>query len=147
MNCSTLDFPVLHYLLEFAQTHVHWVGDVIQPSHPLSSPFPPAFSLSQHQGLFQRVGFPHQVAKVLELQVKHQPFQWIFRDDFLADWLLWSPCSPILSSTSLEVSVIQCSVFLMVQLSHPYMTTGKTIILTSTVLWHQSDFSAFQHAV
>ena len=85
MDCSTPGFPVLHLsftlscLLEFAQTHVHWVNDAIQPSHPLSSPSPPAFSLYQHQGLFQRVDSSHQVAKVLELQLQHQSFQWIFR--------------------------------------------------------------------
>ena len=63
-----------------------------KPSHPLSSPSPPAFSLSQHQGLFQWEGSSHQVAKVLELH--HQSFQWIFRIDFLYDWLVWPPCSP-----------------------------------------------------
>ena len=67
MDCSTPGFPVLDYLLEFA--HVHWVGDAIQPSHPLSSSSPPAFTLSQHQGLFQWVGCSHQGAKVLELQL------------------------------------------------------------------------------
>ena len=82
MDCSTPGFPVLHYLPEFAQTHVHWVSDAIQPSHPLSSPSP-AFNLSQHQGLFQWVSFSHQVAKGLELQLQHQSFQWIFRTDFL----------------------------------------------------------------
>ena len=75
-----------------AQTHVHWVGDAIQPSHLLLSPSPPAFILSQHQGLFQWVSSLHQVAKVLELH--HQSFQWIFRTDWLQDWLVWSPCSP-----------------------------------------------------
>ena len=83
MDCSMPDCPVLHYLLEFAQTHVHWVSDAIQPSHPLSSPSPPAFSLSQHQGLFQWVSSSHQVAKVLEFQLQHQSFQWIFRTDLL----------------------------------------------------------------
>ena len=72
-----------HQLLELAQTHVHWVGDAIQPSHPLSSPSPPAFNLSQNQGLFQWVSSSHQVAKVLEFQLQHQSFQWIFRVDFL----------------------------------------------------------------
>ena len=76
MDCSTPGFPVLHYLLEFAQTHVHWIRDAIQPSHPLSPPFPLVLNLSQHQGLFQRVGSSHQVAKVLELQHEHQSFQW-----------------------------------------------------------------------
>jgi len=70
MNSSTPGFPVLHYLPEFPQTHVHWVGDAIQSSHPLLSPSPPAFNLSQHQGLFQWVGCSHQVAKVLELQLQ-----------------------------------------------------------------------------
>ena len=79
MNSSTPGFFVLLYLLEFAQIHVHWLGDAIQPSHPLSSPSPPAFSLSQHQGLFQWVGSSHPVAKGLELQLQHQSFQWIFR--------------------------------------------------------------------
>ena len=65
MNCSTAGLPVHHQLPEFTQTHVHWVGDAIQPSHPLSSPSPPTFSLSQHQGLFQWVSSSHQVAKVL----------------------------------------------------------------------------------
>ena len=82
MDCSTPGFFVLHHLPELAQTHVHWVGDAIQPSHPLSSPSP-AFTLSQHQGLFQWVSSWQQVAKVLELQFQHQSFQWIFRIDFL----------------------------------------------------------------
>ena len=76
-------FPVHHQLLELTQTHVHWVRDAIQPSHLLSSPSPPVFSLSQHQGLFQWVSSLYQVAKVLELQLQHQSFQWIFRADFL----------------------------------------------------------------
>ena len=91
INCSTSDFPVLHYLPEFAQAHVHWIGDAIQPSHPLLSRSP-AFNLSQHQGLFQWVSLLQQVAKILKLQ--HQSLQWIFRIDFLKDWLVWSPCSP-----------------------------------------------------
>ena len=65
MDCSTPGFPVLHYLPEFTQTHVHWVSDAIQSSHPLSSPSAPALNLSQHQGLFQWVSSLHQVAKVL----------------------------------------------------------------------------------
>ena len=72
-----------HQLPKFAQTHVHWVSDTIQPSHPLSSPSPPAFNLSQHQGLLKRISSSHQVAKVLEFQLQHQSFQWIFRTDFL----------------------------------------------------------------
>ena len=73
MDCSMIGLLVLHYLLQFAQTHVHRVSDAIQPSHPLSPPSPPAFNLSQCQGLFQLVTSLHQAAKVLELQ--HQSFQ------------------------------------------------------------------------
>ena len=82
MDCSTPGFPGLHRLLELAQTPVHWVGDAIQPSRPLSSPSLLAFSLFQHQGLFQWVSSLHQVARILELQLHHQSFQWILRIDF-----------------------------------------------------------------
>ena len=83
MNRSTPGLPVYHQLLEFTQTHVHWVSDAIQPSHSLSSPSPPAPNPSQHQGLFQWVNSSHQVAKVLELQLQHQCFQWTTRTDLL----------------------------------------------------------------
>ena len=83
MDCSTPGFSVLHYFPELAQTHVHWVGNAMQLSHPLSSPSPSAFNLSQHQGLFKWVSSSNQVAKVLELQLQHQSFQWIFSTDFL----------------------------------------------------------------
>ena len=82
MDCSTQGFPVHHQLPELTQTHAHRVSDTIQPSCLLSSPSH-AFSLSQHQGLFQCVRSSHQMAKVLELQLQHQSFQWIFRTDFL----------------------------------------------------------------
>ena len=82
MNRSTPGLPVHHQLSEFTQTHVHWVGDAIQPSHPLSSPSPPAPNPSQHQGLFQWVTSSCQVAKVLEFQLQHQSF------------LVGSPCNP-----------------------------------------------------
>ena len=91
MNHSTPGLPVHHQRLEFTQTHVHWVGDAIQS---LSSPSPPAFNLSQHQGLFQWVSSSHEVAKVLELQLQHQSFQWTPRTDVLQDGLVGSPCSP-----------------------------------------------------
>jgi len=81
-NCSTPGFPVFHHLLELAQAHVQWVSDAIQPSHSLSSPSP-VFYLSQNQGLFQRISSLHQVAEVLELQLQHQSFQWVFKVDFL----------------------------------------------------------------
>ena len=106
MNCSTLGLSVHYQLLDFTKTHVHWVGDAIQPSHLLSSPPPPTFNLSQHQGLFQWVSSSHQVAKVLEFQLQHQSFQWIFRIDFLYDGLVGSPCSPrdsqVFSNTTVQ---------------------------------------------
>ena len=83
MDCSMPGFPVHHHLPELAHTHVHWVSDAIQPSHPLLSPSPPAFNRSKRQGLFKCVRSSHQVAKVLELQLQHQSFQWIFGIDFL----------------------------------------------------------------
>ena len=83
MDCSTPGLLLQHQLPENTQTHVYWVSDAIQPSQNLPSPTPPAFNLSQHQGLFKWVSSSHQVAKVLEFQVQHQSFQWIFRTDFL----------------------------------------------------------------
>ena len=87
-NCSTPGFPVLHYLLEFPHTHIHWVGDAIQPSHPLSLPSPPAPNPSQHQSLFRWVNSSHEVAKVLEFQLLHQSFQRTPRTDLLK-WTGW----------------------------------------------------------
>ena len=83
MNCSTPGLPVHYQLPEFTQTCVHWVGDAIQPSHPLSSPSPPAPDPSQHQGLFQWVNSSHEVAKVLEFQLQRQSFHWTPRTDLL----------------------------------------------------------------
>ena len=94
MDCTMPGLPVHHQLLGLAQTHAHWVGDTIQPSHPLLSPSPRAFNLSQNQGLLQGVSSLHQVAKVLEFQLQHQSFQWIFRTDLLQNGLVGSPCSP-----------------------------------------------------
>ena len=94
MDFSTSGFPVHQQLPEFTQIHVHRVNDAIQPSHPLSSPSPPALNLSQHQGLFQWVSSSHQIAKVLGDSVQHESFQWIFRTDFLEDGLVGSPCCP-----------------------------------------------------
>ena len=134
MDCSTPHFPV-HYLLEFSQTHVHWVRDAIQPSLPLSSPCPPALNLSQQQDPFQWVHTSHQVTKVLELQLQYQSLQWVFRVDFIYDWLLWSLCSPRDSQESSPAPQFEsinswCLAFFMVQPSRLCMTTGKTIALT-----------------
>ena len=94
MNRSTPGLPVHHQLLEFTQTHVHRVRDAIQPSHPLSSPSPPAPNPSQHQILFQRVNSLHMVSKVLEFQLQHHFFQRNPRVDLLQIGLVGSPCSP-----------------------------------------------------
>ena len=126
MDCSTSGFPIHHQLLELAQTHVHRVGDAIQPSHSLSSPCPPAFSLSQHQGLFRWVSSSYQVPKILQIQLQHQSFQRIFRTDFLYGWLVRSPCSPRDSQESSptpqhhssKASILWHSAFFTVQLSH-----------------------------
>ena len=90
----TAGLPVHHQLPEFTQTYIHWVGDVIQPAHPLSSSSPPAPNPSQQQGLFQWVNSSHEVAKVLEFQLQHQSLQWTPRTDLLQDGLVGSPCSP-----------------------------------------------------
>ena len=134
MDCSTPGFPVHHQLPEFTQTHVHWVGDAIQPSHPLSSPSPPAFNLSWHQALFQWVSSSHQVAKVLEFQLQHQSFNGYsglisFRMDWLDLLAVQGTLKSLLQHHSSKASILQHSPFVIVQLSHPYMTTRKTIAL------------------
>ena len=94
MNHSTPGLPIHHQLPESTQTHACWIGDAIQPSHPLLSSSPPALNLSQHQGLFKWVSSSHQVAKVLGFQVQHQSFQWTPKTDLLEDGLVGSPYSP-----------------------------------------------------
>ena len=138
MNHSTPGLPVHHQLPEFTQTHVHRVGDAIQPSHPLSSPSTPAPKPSQHEGLFQWVNSLHEFQlqlKVLEFQLQHQPFQWTPRTDLPYDGLVGSPCSPRDSQESSPTPQFKSTnssvlIFFTVQFSHPYMTTGKTIALT-----------------
>ena len=101
------------------------------------TPSPPAFNLSQHQGLFKWVSSLHQVAKILEFQLQPQSFQWTPRTDLLQDGLVGSPCSlrdSQESKSSWKASILLCSAFFIVQLSHPYMTTGKTIDLTRPLL-------------
>ena len=136
MSCSMPGFPIHHQLPELAQTHAHWVSDAIQPSHPLSSPSPLAFNISQHQGLFKWVSSLHQVAKILEFQLQHQSFQWIYSGliSFRMDWLdflaVQGSLKSLLQHHSSKASILWCSAFFIVQLSHPYMTAGKTIALT-----------------
>ena len=114
MDCSTPGLPVHHQLLELSQTHVHRVSDAIQPSHPLSPPSPPAFSLSQHQGLFQWVSSSPQVSKVLEFQLQHQSFQWTLKNWFPSGWTGWislqsKGLKSLLQHHSSKASVLQCS--------------------------------------
>ena len=154
MNRSTPGLPVHHQLPEITQTHVHWFGDAIQPSHPLSTPFPPAFNLSHHHGLYKWVSSSHQVAK-LEFLLQHHSFQWTLH----IRWPSWSFCFNIspsneqsglisfrmdwldlhavqgtpksfLQHRSSKSSILWHSAYFIAQLSHPYMTTGKNIALT-----------------
>ena len=128
-------FPVHHQLPELAQTHVHRVGDDIQPSHPLSSPSPTAFNLSQHQGLFQWVSFcirwPKDWSFSFSISSSNEYSGLI---SFMIDWFDFLAVQAALKSLiqhhSSKTSVLWCSAFFMVQLSHLYMTTGKTIALT-----------------
>ena len=135
MNRTTPGLPVHHHLLDFTQTHVHQVGDAIQLSHPLSSPFPPAFNLSQHQGLFQTASSSHQVAKVLEFQLQPQSSkEYLGLISFRMDWLdllaVQGTLKSLFQHHSSKASILQHSAFFILQLSHLYLTTGKTIALT-----------------
>ena len=136
MDCSMPGFPVLDHLPELVQIHFYWVGDAIQPSRSLSSAFPPAFNLHEHQGLFQWVGPLHQVAKVLELQSfsisPSNEYSWLisFRIDWFDLFAVQGTLKSLFQHHSSKASILLPSAFFMVQLSHPYMTTGKTIALT-----------------
>ena len=132
MDCSTPGLPVHHQPLEVTQIHVHWVSDAIQPSHSLLPPSP-AFKLSQHPGLFQWVSSSHQVAKYWSCSFSISPMN--IQDWYPLGWTGWislqsKGLSSLLQHHSSKASVFQSSAFFMVQLSHPYMTTGKTIALT-----------------
>ena len=135
MNLSTPGLPVHHQLPEFTQTHVHQVGDAVQPSYPLLSPPLPAHNPSQHQGLFQWVNSSHEVAKVLEFQFQHQssnehPGLISFRMDWLNLLAVQGTLKSLLQHHSSKASILQHSAFFTIQLLHPYMTTGKTVALT-----------------
>ena len=135
VDFSTPGLPVHHQLPELTQIHVYWVGDAIQPSHPLSSPSLSTFNLSQHQGLFKWVSSSHQVAKVLEFSFSISPSNErsgliSFRMDWLDLLAVQGTLKNLLQHHSSKASILRRSVFFIVQLSHPYMTTGKTITLT-----------------
>ena len=148
VNCSTPGLPVHHKLLEFTQTHAHWVGDAIQPSHPLPSPSPPASNPSQHQGLFQWVNSSHEVAKVLEFQLQHQSFQWTSRTDLLQDGLVGSSCSLRDSQESSTTPQFKSINFSALSFPHSLTLTSihddwKNHSLDQTDLCWQSNVSAF----
>ena len=128
-------FPVHHQLLELTQTHVLRVCDAIQPSQLLSCLYPPAFTLSEHQGLCKCVSSLHQVVKVLEFQLQHHPSNEYsglisIRMDWLDLFAVQGTLKSLLQHHSSKASILLCSVFFIVQLLHPYMTTEKTIALT-----------------
>ena len=134
MDCSTPGFPVHHQLPELAQTHVHRVRDAIQPSHPLSSPSPPAFSLSWHQGFSNESVVHIRGPKYWSFSFSISPCsEYSGLNSLRIDWLDLLAVQGTLKSLlqhSSKASILQCSAFFIVQLSHPHMTTGKTIALT-----------------
>ena len=134
MDCSTPGFPVHHQLLELTQTHVHWVSDAVQPSHPLSFPSPPAFNLSQHQGLFKWsvlcIRWPKYWSFSFSISPSNEYSGLIsFRMHWLDLLAVQGTLKSLLQQHSSKASILQCSAFFIVQLSHLYMTTGKTIAL------------------
>ena len=147
MDCNTPGFPVHYQLLEPAQTHVHRVCDAIQPSNPLSSPSLPAFSLSQHQGLFQSISSLHWWPKDWRVSFNislSNEFSGLifFRMDCLDLLTVQGTLKSLLQQRSSKPSILWCSAFFS-QLSHPYMTTGKTIALTRWIFVGRVMFLLF----
>ena len=148
IDCSTPGLPVHHQFPEFTQTHAHWVGDAIQPSHPLSSPSPPALNLPQHQGLFQWVSSSHQVAKYWSCSFNISPSSehsglTSFRMDWLDLLAVQGTLKSLLQHHSSKTSIIRHSAFI-VQLSHPSICDyWKNHSIDYTDLCWQSEVSAF----
>ena len=135
MDCRIPDLPVCQQLLEFTQTHVHWLGDAIQPSHPLSSPSSPTFNLSQHQGFSSESVVCIRWPKYWNFSFSISPSnEYLGLISFRMDWLdllaAQGTLKSLLQHHSSRASVFWHSAFFIVQLSYPYMTTGKTIVLT-----------------
>ena len=135
MDCSTPGFPVHHQFLELAQSHVHWVHDAIQPYHPLSSPSPPAFNLSQHQSLLSQ--FFESGGQSIGVSALTSVLPMNIQDWFPWELMVWSPHPPVqgtlkslLQHHSSKASILWHSAFFIIQVSHPYVTTGKTIAFT-----------------
>ena len=151
MNRSMPGLPVHHQLPEFTQTHVHRVSDAIQASHPLLSPSPPAPNPSQHQRLFHESTFCIRWPKYWGFSFKIIPSQGIpglisFRMDWLDLLAVQGILKSLLQHHSSRASILQCSTFFTVQLSHPYLTTGKTIALTRWTC-RQNNVSAFEYTI
>ena len=135
MDCSMPGFPVHHQLPELTQTQVHWVGDAIQPSHPLLSPSPPAFNLSQHQGIFKWVSSSYQVAKYWGVSFSISPYnEYLGLISFIIDWFdlpaVWRILKSLLQHHTSKASILLCSALFKVQFSYSYMTARKTKALT-----------------
>ena len=151
MHSSTPGFLVHHQLPDFTQTQVHQVGDAIQPSHPLSSPFPPVPNPFQHQSLSNestlRMRWPEYWSFSFSIiPSKEHPGLISFRMDWLDLFAVQGTLRSLLQHHSSKASILQCSAFFTVQLSHPYMTTGKTIALTRQTFVGKVVF-AFRYAV
>ena len=136
MDCSTPGFPVHHQLLELTQTHVHWVDDAIQPPHLLSSLSPPTFNLSPHQGLSNEsvlhIRWPKNWSFSFSISHFNEYSGLIsFRNDWFDLLAVQGALKHLLQHHSWTASILQRSAFFIVQLSHPYMTNGKTIALTT----------------
>ena len=138
MSWSTPGIPVHYQLPELALTHVHWVGDAIQPSHPLSSPSSPPFNLSQHMGLFKdpvlfhqgiHISWPKYWSFSFNISPSNE-YSWNIRSDWFDLLAVHGTLKSLLQQYSSKASILRCSAFFTVQLSHPYMTTGETIVLT-----------------
>ena len=136
VDCSTSGFPVLHYLQELAQTHVHKVGDAIQPSHSLSSPSPPVFNLSQHQGLFKWISSLLSCGQSTGVSGSTSVLPMNIQDWSLLGWTCWiilavqRTLKSLFQHHSSKASILQCSACFVVQISHPFMTTIKNSSLT-----------------
>ena len=138
MNCSMPGFPALHHLLEFAQTHIRWIRDAFQPSHPLSSPSVPAFNFSSIRVFFNDLTLPIMWPKYWSFSFSISPCnKYSGLISFRIGWFdlaVQGTLKRLFQHRSSKASILQCSAFFMAQLSHPYMTTGKTIVLTIQTL-------------
>ena len=152
MNCSIPGSPVFHHPPEFAQSNIHWVHNAIQPSQSLLPFSPPALNLSQHESLFHWVSTSLQVPKSIGASTSHQFFQWIFRTDFLSDWLVWPPCRPRNSQGSFPAPQFESMNFLALGLLYgPTLTSihdyRKNNSFDYMDFYWQSNVSASEYAI